>query len=72
MCRYETTQSLSHERKLVSLYNDVKTIRRSGLNQETINDRLSIASNHWCCELGSSDNSGQVPDNESQKTDSAG
>ena len=29
--------------RLVSLYNDVKTIRRSGLNEDTINDRLAIA-----------------------------
>ena len=36
--------------RLVSLYNDVKTIRRSGLNEETINDRLQI---QWYCELGS-------------------
>jgi len=29
--------------RLVSLYNDVKTIHRSGLSEETVNDRLAIA-----------------------------
>ena len=28
-----------HVERLVCLYNDVKTIRRSGLNEDTINDR---------------------------------
>ena len=37
-----TPDSMRVER-LVSLYNDVKTIRRSGLNEETINDRLAVA-----------------------------
>jgi len=34
--------------RLVSLYNDVKTIRRSGLNEETINDRLAVAFKSSC------------------------
>ena len=33
-----TPDSMRVER-LVCLYNDVKTIRRSGLNEDTINDR---------------------------------
>ena len=37
-----TPDSMRVER-LVSLYNDVNTIRRSGLNEESINDRLAIA-----------------------------
>jgi len=37
-----TADSMRVER-LVSLYNDVKTIRRSGLSEETVNDRLAIA-----------------------------
>lgn len=37
-----TPDSMRVER-LVSLYNDVKTICRSGLNEDTINDRLAIA-----------------------------
>ena len=37
-----TPDSMCVER-LVSLYNDVKTIRRSGLSKELVNDRLAIA-----------------------------
>jgi len=37
-----TPDSMRVER-LVRLYNDVKTIRRSGLSEETVNDRLAIA-----------------------------
>ena len=37
-----TPNSMRVER-LVSLYNDIKAIRCSGLNEETINNRLSIA-----------------------------
>ena len=37
------TPSGMHVERLVSLYNDVNTLRRSGLNEDTNNDRLAIA-----------------------------
>jgi len=54
-----TLDSMRVER-LVSLYNDVKTIRRSGLSEETERPSFNRVQVHWCSQLGSTTGSSQI------------
>jgi len=55
-----TPDSMRVER-LVRLYNDVKTIRRSELSEETERPSCNRVQVHWCSQLGSTTGSSQIP-----------